>query len=316
LNRGRNLTLILDHHVAEAATERRVHNLDPDLFGLKGDRDISASTTCYLFACVLDPANADLASIAAIGAVGDGFFVDGCLAGENRAVALEAARQGAMEIRSENGGERYIRLSASGEMPYDELAAYVEVLGGVGYYGGGPELGVAVCRHGASAESDAKAAQLGAVKERAFAAEMARLDEDGLHQSANIQWLHVGERFRPMGVKMIGVFCHALRQAAFVDPDKYIAGFQTMANQIPGFGPIRFDQVKISMRVPPRLEARIQAGAAMGLDTFLPEATARLGGFSDACHTLTAATTVAEGREHDLIDGMEAILGQAPSVAG
>ena len=46
LNKGRNLTLILDHHVAEEATDPRVHNLDPDLFGLKGDRDISASTTC------------------------------------------------------------------------------------------------------------------------------------------------------------------------------------------------------------------------------------------------------------------------------
>ncbi|MDH3799580.1 MAG: hypothetical protein OES70_13115, partial [Desulfobacterales bacterium] len=32
LNRGRNLTLILDHHVAEAATDPMVHNLDPDLY--------------------------------------------------------------------------------------------------------------------------------------------------------------------------------------------------------------------------------------------------------------------------------------------
>jgi single-stranded DNA-specific DHH superfamily exonuclease len=41
LNSGRNLTLILDHHVAEPSTDPKVHNLDPDLFGLKGDRDIS-----------------------------------------------------------------------------------------------------------------------------------------------------------------------------------------------------------------------------------------------------------------------------------
>ena len=49
LNRGRNLTLILDHHVAEPATDPGVYNLDPTLFGLKGDRDITGSTTCYLF---------------------------------------------------------------------------------------------------------------------------------------------------------------------------------------------------------------------------------------------------------------------------
>ena len=31
LNRGRNLTLILDHHVAEPSTDPKVHNLDPCL---------------------------------------------------------------------------------------------------------------------------------------------------------------------------------------------------------------------------------------------------------------------------------------------
>jgi hypothetical protein len=46
----------------------------------------------------------------------------------------------------------------------------------------------------------------------------------------------------------------------------------------------------------------------MGLNIFLPEATHKLGGFSDACHTLTAATTVAIGKEEMLIEGMEKIL--------
>ena len=77
LNQSRNLTLILDHHVAEASTNHMVHNLDPDLYGLKGDRDISGSTTCYLFAKILDTSNCDLAHIAAVGAVGDQFFVHG-----------------------------------------------------------------------------------------------------------------------------------------------------------------------------------------------------------------------------------------------
>jgi hypothetical protein len=46
----------------------------------------------------------------------------------------------------------------------------------------------------------------------------------------------------------------------------------------------------------------------MGLDILLPRATNKLGGFSDACHSLTAATTVAIGQEEALIEEMEKIL--------
>ena len=62
------------------------------------------------------------------------------------------------------------------------------------------------------------------------------------------------------------------------------------------------------MRVSARMEAQIRANKKMGLDILLPEATNKLGGFSDACHSLTAATTVAIGKEEQLIQEMEQIL--------
>ena len=62
------------------------------------------------------------------------------------------------------------------------------------------------------------------------------------------------------------------------------------------------------MRVSAFMEDEIRSGAAMGLNILLPEATNRLGGFSDACHSLTAATTVAIGKEEALIEEMEKIL--------
>jgi hypothetical protein len=68
--------------------------------------------------------------------------------------------------------------------------------------------------------------------------------------------------------------------------------------------------VKISMRVSAPMEKAIRAGEKMGLNILLPEATARLGGFSDACHSLTAATTVAVGKEEQLIEEMEKILNE------
>ena len=64
------------------------------------------------------------------------------------------------------------------------------------------------------------------------------------------------------------------------------------------------------MRVPPNLEEEIKLENAEPLNTFLPEATSRLGGFSDACHRLAAATTLAIGKEKELIAEMERILGK------
>jgi hypothetical protein len=308
LNQGRNLTLILDHHVAEAATDPRVLNLDPDLFGLKGDRDISGSTTCYLFAKTLDTSNGDLAPLATVGAVGDEFFVDGCLAGENREAAGEALAQGKLEIQKQDTGERYYLHTANGPVACDELGAYLDTLGAAGYYQNGPDMGIKVCLEGASAESDQMLDRLQAIQNKAFEKEIAKIQSDGLTKTANIQWFHVKNRFSPMGVKMIGVFCDAIKNSKDVDPHRYLAGFQIIPNEIPGFGAIEFNEVKISMRVSAQIEAEIRTGKKMGLNILLPEATNTLGGFSDACHSLTAATTVAIGKEEALIQEMESIL--------
>jgi single-stranded-DNA-specific exonuclease len=309
LNKGRNLTLILDHHVAKASTDPKVHNLDPELYGLKGDRDITASATCFFFARTMNPDNVDMAPIAALGAVGDKFFVDGRLAGQNYDVAMEAARQGKVEIREHATGEHYFLKSSKGLIPCDELGVYLDILGGAGYYRKGPDMGVKVCLEGVSMESDQMVEELKAIKERAFENEIKRIRAGDLRNSTHIQWFHVEDRFSPMGVKMVGIFCEAIQNTSLIDPQRYIAGFQVIPNEIPGFGPIQFNQVKISMRVSRFMEGEIRAGRVMGLDVLLPEATNRVGGFSDACHSLTAATTVAIGKEEMLIKEMERILG-------
>jgi hypothetical protein len=305
LNQGRNLTLILDHHVAEASTDPMVHNLDPTLYGMKGDRDISASTTCYLFAFAMNPQNRDLAGLAATGAVGDEFFVDGRLVGENRDVAAEAVSQGKMEIREWDVGERYFLATPEGTIACDEFSADLDTLGAAGFYRNGPNAGVELCLGGTSAESARMLEELRAIQSKAFESEIARLKSGALRKSANIQWFHVENRFSPMGVKMVGVFCDAIRNAGFIDPERYVAGFQVIPDEIPGFGPIGMRDVKISMRVADPMIEEIREGRKPGLDVLLPRATATQGGFSDACHTLTAATTVAVGKEEALIEAME-----------
>jgi single-stranded-DNA-specific exonuclease len=308
LNQGRNLTLILDHHVAEASTDPKVHNLDPDLFGLKGDRDIAGATTCYLFAHTWDPANTDLAVMAAIGAVGDEFFVDGCLVSENRDVTLEAVAQGKMEIKVLDIGERYYLNTSAGQIPCDEFGAYLDTLGAAGYYRKGPDMGIKVCLEGTTPESDQMLQALKAIQARAFEQEIQRIKSGALKKTEHIQWFQIENRFKPMGVKMIGVFCDAIKNADFIDPKRYVAGYQIIPNEIPGIGPLSMSDVKISMRVSAFMEEEIRSGRSMALNILLPEATNKLGGFSDACHSLTAATTVAIGKEEALIEEMEKIL--------
>ena len=310
LNKGRNLTLILDHHVAHPATDPHVHNLDPDLFGLRGDRDISASTTCYLFARTMDPANGDLAHLAVIGAVGDGFYVDGRLAGENRKAALEAALQETLEIKATNTGEQYFLKSSNQRTLLEVLARDLNTLGAAGYLGKGPDMGVQVCLEGKTATADQMLARFKQIQQEAFEGEILRLEQGGLQQSSHIQWFHVHDRFAPMGCKMIGAFCETHKNAAFFDPDKYIAGFQLIPDEIPRYGHLPLQAVNISMRAPAVLEDKIKKGTARALNTFLPEATDRLGGFSDACHRLAAATMIDIGKEEELIGNMNAILNE------
>jgi hypothetical protein len=309
LNQGLNLTLILDHHVAEPATDPLVHNLDPDLYGLKGDRDITASTTCYLFARLVNPDNQDMAHIAGIGAVGDGFFVDGRLVDQNREVVLEAVRQGMMEIRNIEKGEQYFIKSNGRMISCETLGADLDTLGAAGYYQQGPEMGIRVCLEGISQDSKKMVEELKAIQTHRFEDQVSKLKQGALNKTTHIQWFHVKDRFSPMGVKMIGAFCDVYKDTDLFDPQRYIAGFQIIPDEIPGFGSISFNEVKISMRVSAYMADEIRSGRCLGLDVLLPDATAKVGGFSDACHTLTAATTVAIGKEEDLIEEMEKILG-------
>jgi hypothetical protein len=151
---------------------------------------------------------------------------------------------------------------------------------------------------------------LKAVQAKAFEQEIRRLKSGALKKTEHIQWFQVENRFKPMGVKMIGVFCDAIKNSDFIDPKRYVAGYQIIPTEIPGFGPISMNDVKISMRVSAFMEAEIRSGRSMALNILLPEATNKLGGFSDACHSLTAATTVAIGKEEALIEEMEKILAQ------
>ena len=128
LNQERNLVLILDHHVAPACEDPTVYNLNPEHFGFKGDRDMSASTTCYILARTMDLSNRDLAHIAVVGAVGDGFLTDAFeyAARFDYAVAANlnvwASFLKANRV-SKGYGWGYIRPEEEGDVTYQRLTA-------------------------------------------------------------------------------------------------------------------------------------------------------------------------------------------------
>ncbi len=308
VNRGRSLVVIVDHHLAEETDDPAVFNLSTELFGLSGERDISAATAAWIAAQVLEPENRDLAYLGVIGAIGDSHERGGKLVGENREALEEAVSRGDVEITEADGREAY-RLTKFGEsLDLKPFAKSLTTLGAAGYAMGGPDAAIRAVLEGPSGEYQEKLGELEALKRERFELMIERLRKGELKKTEHIQWFSVGDGFAPMGVKIVGEFCMEIRNMDFVDPEKYIAGFQDMPSEIPGLGKFDWDLVKISMRVPSPLEEKIVKKEMPGLAWLLPEAAKRVGGSIDACHDYAAASLIPRGKEEELVAAMDELV--------
>lgn len=309
-NKGKRTTLILDHHHPHKPTDPKVLNIATEFFGLSGDMDISASTAAYFFALELDKANRDLAHIAVLGAVGDEHDREGGLVKENREALMDAIEQGQVRIDVNAQGKEVYALTLFGDVtPMAPLGIAVTTFGGVGYYSDGPDLGVRVCLEGLFPQAKRRLEELRQIQKTAYQETTARLIREGFRETKHIQWFTVGDEFSPMGVKIIGEYCWDIRNEGFVNPEKYIVGFQNMAAEVPGVGSFDWAQTKASMRLPTPLEHKVLNDRSMpGLGYVVPEAAQRVGGSIDACHDYTAATIVDIGREEALVLEMEKLI--------
>ncbi len=308
-NRGRHFTLILDHHHPAESTDPEVLNLTTEFFGLSGEMDIAATTAAYLFARTLDEKNRDLAYLGVVGAVGDYHDRGGRLVGENRLALQEAITQNQVRIEEVNGREQYILTRFGDDIPLALFWRSITTLGAPGYHLGGPVLGVRMCLEGPFPEVERKLEELNRIKQAAYNKVLTRLKQEGFKESKHIQWFSVEEDFVPMGVKTIGEFCADIKNKDFVDPDKYIVGFQVMDGEIPGLGTFDWSIYKVSMRVPSPLENKIMVDHSMpGLAYLVPEAAKQVAGSLDACHDYAGATVISIGREKKLIAAMEKLV--------
>jgi single-stranded-DNA-specific exonuclease len=227
-------------------------------------------------------------------------LVNGRLSGVNREVMKIAENHRIIRVIENAGAEEYFITLNEVEYPAADICIALDTLGGVGYYQNGTALAIELCQKGITPSLEMLINELNIKKDDIFASEIESTRKN-IKTTEHLQWFNVQERFLPMGVKMIGVFCNIIKDMDFLDKTKYLAGFQTVPNEVPGFGQIEFNSTKISMRVSNFLTDKIRNESAPGLSSFLPPATLNIGGFADACHGLSAATTVKIGQEEDLI---------------
>ncbi len=87
--------VIADHHTPSGSVD--VPSVNPHLHGLSGATELSGAGAAYFVAAALDPANADLSSLAIVGAVGDLQDAQHCrLTGLNREVLEDGMRAGVL----------------------------------------------------------------------------------------------------------------------------------------------------------------------------------------------------------------------------
>ncbi|HSB82588.1 MAG TPA: hypothetical protein VLM91_27750 [Candidatus Methylomirabilis sp.] len=287
---GDTCTLILDHHRPERIQAAHVCLVNPELVGLSGDLDSSASALAYLFLRHLVSGGDRYADLGVLGALGDGQAADGRLRGLNAGVLLDAEASGS--IRRVGDDVRTATFSRFADRPGADLAADLTRLGSIGYYRGGPALATAACRDGFDDRLRACLRELSELEAVRFAAVEARLRREGLRKVGRIQCFDVGDDFASMGVKSVGTFCERVAAADWTDPGSYVVGMQPLPGEIPGLG--HFDWVlrKVSVRVPRLLAQEVLSGRSPDLMRLVPLASLAAGGFADGCHRLTAAATI------------------------
>ena len=123
----------------------------------------------------------------------------------------------------------------------------------------------------------------------------------GLARDGEIVWTDVEDRFYPLGLKAIGLFCEAIIRDGAADGDYYVVGFQRFPGENPYLGGFSGRETKVSFRVTPGLKRSIERGERPDLMRLVPQAVRQVGGFAEACHRFAAACTIPEERKTDLV---------------
>jgi single-stranded DNA-specific DHH superfamily exonuclease len=297
VNMSRNLTIILDHHDPTPSRDPKVHDLNLEHFGFQGETDFSGATCNYLFAAALNESNMDLSYLALTGSR----EIPGDYIGLNKAVFEEAKKSGI--VKAEGKNIKIVKLGVR----IDDLFAKLQILGAVGYYDGGPECGIQTALEGITDEVKKKIDEWEEKRKSVNKQLIFKLYRERLRETTYIQWFDAGDMYKGMGTKVIGQFCSFLSyQSKLIKPDKYIMGFINVPPEIPGWGKLKGEFVKVSVRVPEGLRTLIDKGKMLSAIDLLLRASE---GFGVADGHKYAANVVISA------DKKEAILNNADKSA-
>ncbi len=257
VNAGRNLTIILDHHHnPPKATDQMVFDLNLEHYGFEGDSEFSGATCNYLFARTLNKRNTDFAYLALVGSreIPTGYM------GLNKTVLEEAEKNGIVKV--EGNKMTIVKLG----MRVDDLFAKLQILGAVGYYSGGPELGIQASLFGVTEKIKRKIDEWEEKRKRINKRILGWLYRERLKETEHLQWFDAGDLYKGMGTKVIGQLCSFLSyQTRLIKPNKYILGFMNVPTEIPSWqGTLKDNLTKVSVRVPKILHELIDKGNMLG----------------------------------------------------
>ncbi|MBO3769466.1 MAG: DHH family phosphoesterase [Thermoproteota archaeon] len=287
------LAVIIDHHDTSPSSKSNVFNINPELYGYKGEKDASASTMAYLFAKNVDEKLSRLAYLAAVGSV----EIPGEPSGLNKLAIDNALRIGVLEKSG-----RDFKVTVEGFMLSRTRASQIiTILASVGYYRSGVEKALDSCIKGFTPEVLKFSEALEEERKKANKALLAILTRRGLSKMGNVQWFDSGGLFKGMGSKVLGSFTSYLSYQKLVDGDKYLIGFMKISREIPGYGLLKEDYVKVSGRAPSELRRMIEDGVKPPLSKILPEACSKHGGFGDG-HSVAASGIIPVGAESEFIE--------------
>ncbi len=303
-NRSRSIIVILDHHDTSESKDPLVYNLNPELNGFSGEKDASSSTVAYLFAKTVDPSLVTFAPLGVIGST----EIPGEAQGLNKIPLQDGEKTGTV-IRTPSGGVKF-----DGAVPWpspSRASSILNVLGSVGYYRGGPQLGLSACIKGFESHILETAKGLEDERKNANQRIMEKIREEGLSQMKNIQWFHAKENYKGMSGKVVGSFCSYLSYQRFVNPVKYLIGMMNVPPEVPGWGRLPSPLVKVSGRAPQPLAKMIETSKRPPLSRILPDGCEKVGGFGDG-HTVAASGVFPIGREEAFLEALDDIVTTAP----